>query len=173
MAVAIVLQTYDCRVVCVWNLDELDASSLKRRNCLNDVVCPESNVLDSRSAKELNIFLDLTLLLAFSRFVDWHLDQLVGRGHDDGSKSGKLSRDVLVVHRPKPVEAKCLFVVVAGVLHLIPVLVTNAVVNEAQVSDWQKSVDGVGLNDRLKARQEVTSIVATLNKGVDLEKSSK
>ena len=40
-------------------------------------------MLDTGTAIEINVFFDLALLLALGRLVDGHLDDIVGRTHDD------------------------------------------------------------------------------------------
>ncbi|KAH3681954.1 hypothetical protein WICPIJ_007073 [Wickerhamomyces pijperi] len=67
-----------------------------------------------------------------------HLDHVVGRGHHHGSQSRKLRGDVVLIHRPELVEAKDLRVNVAALVHHVPVLVLDTVVNHVQLDRRQQ-----------------------------------
>ena len=56
------------------------------------------------------ICLDLGLLPARRRLVDGHLDGLLPVGHDDGPQRREVGVQLLVVHRPEPMEEQVLLV---------------------------------------------------------------
>jgi len=63
-------------------IQELDSSCLHPLHCLDDVVSPHGDVLDSRTTIVLHILLDLTLPDAVSWLIDGHLDLLVEVRHN-------------------------------------------------------------------------------------------
>lgn len=117
------------RVVRLGHLDELHATRLQVRDVPDDVVGAEGDVLHARAAVKVNVLFDLRLFLPVRGLVDGHLDDVVGRRHDDGLERGELGADVFVVDGPEAVEAEHALVVVADVLHLVPVLVADAVID--------------------------------------------
>ena len=131
-------------VVRLWHLYKLDAPRLQVCDVPHDVVGPQRNVLHAGPAVEVDVLLDLGLLLAVGGLVDGHLDDVVGRRHDDGLEGGELRADILVVDGPEAVEAEDLFVVGADVFHLVPVLVADAVVDVGEEDRGKKLGEGVG-----------------------------
>jgi hypothetical protein len=77
------------RVVCVGNLDELASTSQQRarnnprsRNTWTSTTVLVYSILHFAQTIS-HVFLDLGLFLALCWLVDGHLDDLVGRGHDN------------------------------------------------------------------------------------------
>ena len=85
-------------------------------------------VLYTCAVVEVNVFFDLTLLLAVRWFIDGHLDHVIRTRHNYRFESGELRAYVLVVYRPETMEAKATLVPVASCFHLGPVLVAHAVI---------------------------------------------
>ena len=126
-------------VVCLRDLDELHSASLQVGDVADNVVGLESDVLDTGTVVEVHILLDLGLLLALGRLIDGHLDDLVGRRHDDTLQGREfttkdqhdvalyfvemvdLRANLAVVNGPKAVEAKCLLVAREVLAIIIPV----------------------------------------------------
>lgn len=78
-------------IVCIGNLDELHATSLEVGDIPDDVVCAESDVLDSSTVIKIDVLFDLRLLLALGWLVDRHFDNLVRGSHHDTLQSGKFT----------------------------------------------------------------------------------
>lgn len=49
-----------------------------------------------------------------------------------------LRANILIIDGPEPVESKHVLVVVADVFHLIPILVSDTVVNSFELDLWQE-----------------------------------
>lgn len=111
------------------DVDEVDAARAQGRDGGDDVRREEGDVLDARARVEDDVLLDLGHLLARSGLVDGHLDNVVGRGHDDGAQGRELGADLGVIHRPEAVEGEALLVKGTGRNHLVPRLVSDAVVD--------------------------------------------
>lgn len=78
-------------VICVGDLDKLHAASLEVGDIPDDVVCPESDVLNTRTVVEVDVFFDLRLLLALGWLVDGHFDDFVRGSHHDTLQSGEFT----------------------------------------------------------------------------------
>lgn len=74
----------DVLIIRVGDLDEFNSACLEVGDVPDDVVGQECNVLHTGAVVVVHIFLDLGLLLADGGLVDGHLDDFVGRCHDDG-----------------------------------------------------------------------------------------
>lgn len=83
---------------------EFDTSSSEAFDSVNNIRAVQSNMLDTGTSVEINIFLDLRLSLAISGFVDGHLNLLIEIGHDDRSQRREFSVDHTVIDRPESVE---------------------------------------------------------------------
>jgi hypothetical protein len=154
-------------VVRLRHLDKLNTSRLQIRNIAHDIVCSERNVLHTRSTIKVNILFYLRLLLALGGLVDGHLDDVVGRAHDDGLERRVLCADVLIVDTPEAMESQHVLVVVADVLHFVPVLVAYAVVDGVELHGGQEAREGVaGLGFGAVARQEDAAVCALFDQGV-------
>jgi hypothetical protein len=154
-------------VVRLRHLDKLHTSCLQIRNVAHDIVCSERNMLHTRSTIEVNILFYLRLLLALGGLVDRHLDNVVGRAHNNGLERRVLGANILVVDAPEAMEAQHVLVVVADVLHFVPVLVAHAVVNGVELHRGQEAREGVaGLGFGAVARQEDAAVCALFDQGV-------
>ncbi len=71
-------------------------------------------MLDAGAVVEIDVFFDLRCLFAGGGLVDGHLDDFVGRGHDDGAEGGEFRAHVVVVDGPEAVEAEAGFVAAFG-----------------------------------------------------------
>ena len=131
-------------VVRLRHLDELHAPCFQIRDIADDIVGAKRDVLDSRAAVEVDVFLDLALLLALGRLVDGHLDDVVRTAHDDALQRGVLCANILVVDGPEAVKAEHILIIVTDVFHLVPVLVADAVVDMREVDGWQELAEGIG-----------------------------
>lgn len=158
----------------VTHLDELNTSSLQVLDIPENVVCSQSDVLNAASTIIVDVLLNLTLLLALCRLIDWHLDDLIRRRHNHRLQCRVLGADILVVDGPEAVEAECLLVVFAHCIHLVPVLVTDAVVHSDKTYLRQKLVDGikgclltVAWKEGASVRRPVNQSVSGLAVGLD------
>jgi hypothetical protein len=115
-------------VVSLRNLDELHTSGLQISDSLDDIVGAKGDMLYACAAIEVDVLFYLRLLLALGWLVNGHFDNFIGRRHYDRLERGKLGADVFIVDAPEAVESERFLVVLADVLHLIPVLVAHAVV---------------------------------------------
>ena len=122
-------------------------------------------MLGSRGGVEGDVLLDLGLLLSGGGLVDGHLDEVVGGSHDDGAESRELGGDLVVVDGPEAVEVEALLVKGTGLGHLVPALVTDAVVDADQGNSGSNDVGGGGLAGA-EAGEEVASEVLAVDEGV-------
>lgn len=145
--------------------DELDAAGAHGGDGGQDVAGQQGNVLDAGAGVEDDELLDLRLLLARRRLVDGHLDHAVGRAHDDRVERAELGADLRVVDAPEPVELQALLVEGAGLDHLVPVLVADAVVDADQVG--RRHLDGArGRRGRAEPGQERARVGVARDEGM-------
>jgi hypothetical protein len=123
-------------------------------------------MLDSRSAIVVDVFLDLTLSLTGGRLIDGHLDGLVVIGNDNRAESRVLSVHHLIINRPEAMELECALVPLNSGNHLVIGLVTDAMVNEAQIDGGSDVLKRVTLSDSAVAGQEDTLVVLALDECV-------
>lgn len=147
--------------------NELDAPRTKIRDGIDDVGRSKRDVLDSRTVVEVDVLLNLALLLAKSGLVDWHLDDIIRRSHDDGLESGVVGSNIVVVDAPKAMETEAPLVILARRIHLLPILVPDAVIDRFQLHRRQELVDWISARGRqirsTETRQERTRIPIPLN----------
>lgn len=124
-------------------------------------------MLDANSSVEVAELLDLTLALSVGWLVDWHLDLLVEVSDDDGLEGGELGVDHFVVDTPKSVEIEHLLVPAGDWLHFTSLLVTDAMVDELEVWDWDELVKWLDQVVLSVSWQEQTGKVNTLDERVD------
>lgn len=147
------------------HVDELDAARAEGRHGGDDVRGQEGDVLDTCARVEGDVLFDLGLSLAGGGLVDGHLDDVVGRRHDDGAQGGELGADLRVVDRPEAVEGEALLVEGAGRDHLVPVLVADAVVDASQGDGWLGDRRGLLVVDA-ETGEEGTGVVVAGDEGV-------
>lgn len=153
-------------VIGVWNGQELASSSLHVLDGVDDVVSSEGDMLDTWSSIVIDVLLDLGLSLSWSRLIDWHLDLLIEVCDYNRPQGRVLGVEHLVINRPKSVEVQHLFVPRSSCLHLTIRLVSDAVINVAEICGWQKLVDGLLEWVLDEAWQENTIVLVPLNESV-------
>lgn len=82
----------------------------------------------------------------------------------EGSENSRA--DVLVIDAPEPVEAQHALVVLACSLHLVPVLVPDAVVDGLKVDLWQEARHRVDAGLGAVTWQEDAGVVELLDQSV-------
>lgn len=156
------------RVVRVRDGDEVEAAGAQVRDGGDDVASAQGDVLDAGAAVEVDVLLDLGAALARGGLVDGHLDDVVGRRHDDGVERRVLGGDLGVVDGPEPVEGEASLVVRAGCFHRAPVLVADAVVDGFEGDGGEEFLEGVDFvgGDGLEAGEEGAVVRPAGDQGV-------
>lgn len=152
-------------VVRVGYVDELDASGPHGRDGRHDILGQEGDVLDAGARVKDDVLLDLGAFLAGGGLVDGHLDDVVGRRHDDGGEGRVVGADLAVVDGPEAVEGEALLVEGASRDHLVPVLVADAVVDAGEFDGRHLDRGGGGLGGA-EARKEGACVVGAGDEGV-------
>lgn len=122
-------------------------------------------MLDARAGVEDDVLLDLGLLLARGGLVDGHLDEVVGRGHDDGVEGRELGADLGVVDGPEAVEGQALLVKSTSRDHFVPRLVADAVVDAGKGHVGHRHGRGA-LFAGAEAGQEWSSVAPAVDESV-------
>jgi hypothetical protein len=124
-------------------------------------------VLDSWTPVIVNKFLDLTLSLSWSRFVDRHLDNLIEVSHDNGSESRVLSMHHGVVDRPISMEIQHLLIPLGSWFHLQIGLIANTVINVREVSGLHDVVVDFLVGMSFESGKERPCVIYVLHKSMD------
>lgn len=124
-------------------------------------------MLDTSSDVKIAVFLNLTLLLAFSGFVDGELDNFIKVSHDDGIESRVFSVHHLIIDGPESVEVKGLFVPFGSGDHFVFRLVSDDVINDVELGGGKDFVEGVLKVVFLEAGEESALVVLAVDVSLD------
>ena len=145
------------------NTQKLASSSSHHCDCLDDVLSPQCNVLNSSSSPVVDVFLNLRLSLSWSWLVDWHFNYFIEICHDDASQGWVFCMHHCVVDRPKSVEIKHFLIPLSSCFHFIVWLISNTVINYFENWSLNQIVERLCKSRSLESRQEWSVVIYSLD----------